>query len=201
MQAEFSKTDVGCTIYSSCGPTCGRCKNASGFFRSVSIWEDSSSTCLSRIAISRPCFSDPADIIRNTSTVVRMHESGVRMSCTDFATTCFQGNSSPSLCSKSFKQIILQQHRCYSSEISDKRNYRFLRGFNKFLVIRLLGTVDEPIHVEKSIFRKSLPPPCQASTGIQELDEITGGRIPSGRPTLVSGSGRCRGWRTCSPSH
>src|SRR5471030_1530107 len=35
---------------------------------------------------------------------------------------------------------------------------------------------------------KTLP---KASTGIQGLDEITGGGLPKGRPTLVSGGAGC----------
>jgi len=38
---------------------------------------------------------------------------------------------------------------------------------------------------------KSLPPFSKAPTGIEGLDEITGGGLPAGRPTLVSGSAGC----------
>jgi KaiC len=34
-------------------------------------------------------------------------------------------------------------------------------------------------------------PPCKAATGIQGLDEITGGGLPAGRPTLICGTAGC----------
>src|ERR1700733_1152214 len=38
---------------------------------------------------------------------------------------------------------------------------------------------------------ESLPTFSKARTGIEGLDEITGGGLPVGRPTLVSGSAGC----------
>ena len=35
------------------------------------------------------------------------------------------------------------------------------------------------------------PTPCKAPTGIQGLDEITGGGLPAGRPTLICGTAGC----------
>src|SRR6185295_9251314 len=35
------------------------------------------------------------------------------------------------------------------------------------------------------------PTPCKAPTGIQGLDEITGGGLPVGRPTLICGTAGC----------
>ena len=35
------------------------------------------------------------------------------------------------------------------------------------------------------------PAPCKAPTGIQGLDEITGGGLPAGRPTLICGTAGC----------
>ena len=41
------------------------------------------------------------------------------------------------------------------------------------------------------------PAPCKAPTGIRGLDEITGGGLPRGRPTLICGGAGCG--KTCSP--
>ena len=43
----------------------------------------------------------------------------------------------------------------------------------------------------KKIIAKCLPPIAKAPTGIEGLDEITGGGLPAGRPTLVSGAAGC----------
>ena len=43
---------------------------------------------------------------------------------------------------------------------------------------------------QKSKFEHRVPLP-KAPTGIQGLDEITGGGLPQGRPTLVCGSAGC----------
>ena len=46
----------------------------------------------------------------------------------------------------------------------------------------------KPAHKPKANARVPLP---KALTGIQGLDEITGGGLPHGRPTLVCGSAGC----------
>lgn len=38
---------------------------------------------------------------------------------------------------------------------------------------------------------RRIPPLCKAPTGIQGLDELTGGGLPQGRPTLLCGSAGC----------
>jgi circadian clock protein KaiC len=49
----------------------------------------------------------------------------------------------------------------------------------------------EPISKQESGLALPLPQLAKAPTGIQGLDEITGGGLPKGRPTLVCGSAGC----------
>jgi hypothetical protein len=49
----------------------------------------------------------------------------------------------------------------------------------------------EPITKQKSGLPLPRPQLVKAPTGIQGLDEITGGGLPQGRPTLLCGSAGC----------
>ena len=69
-----------------------------GFFKSDSMWDASSSIWRFKDPTIFPCGSESVEIILKISTVVRMHDNGVRMSWTACSTICFHGSdSSPGL--------------------------------------------------------------------------------------------------------